>query len=78
MAIRSLSQPGELPNPDLQLKPGMFVNIGINLPMGRQLVVPASAVLQSGTREIVFVDRGDGYLDPRIEQVRPPATADIV
>jgi len=57
------------PNPDLQLKPGMFVNIGINLPMGRQLVVPASGVLQSGTREIVFVDRGDGYLDPREVQL---------
>ena len=34
-------------------------------PLGRQLVVPASAVLQSGTRQIVFVDHGDGNLEPR-------------
>ncbi len=57
------------PNPGLQLKPGMFVNISMNEPMGRQLIVPASGVLQSGTRQIVFVDRGDGYLDPREVQL---------
>jgi len=66
------------PNPDLQLKPGMFLNIGINLPMGRQLVVPASGVLQSGTREIVFVDRGDGYLDPREVQLGARAGDDFI
>jgi len=52
-------------NPGLQLKPGMFVNVTLKVPMGRQLVVPASGVLQSGTRQIVFVNRGDGYLEPR-------------
>ena len=57
------------PNPDLQLKPGMFVNVGMNVPMGRQLVIPASGVLQSGTRQIAFVDRGDGYLEPREVQL---------
>jgi RND family efflux transporter MFP subunit len=52
-------------NSDLQLKPGMFVNIALKVPMGRQLVIPASGVLQSGTRQIAFVERSDGYLDPR-------------
>lgn len=52
------------PNPGLLLKPGMFVNVNLKIPMGRALVVPASAVLQSGTREIVFLDRGNGSLDP--------------
>jgi len=28
-------------------------------------VIPASGVLQSGTRQVVFVNRGDGYLEPR-------------
>ena len=66
------------PNPDLQLKPGMFVNISIKLPMGRQLIVPASAVLQSGTRQIVFVDRGDGYLEPRDVQLGARVGDDFV
>src|SRR5215472_632007 len=52
-------------NPDLQLKPGMFVNVSLKVPMGRKLVIPASAVLQSGSRQIAFIDRGDGYLEPR-------------
>lgn len=52
-------------NPGMQLKPGMFVNVALKIPMGRQLVIPASAVLRSGTRQIAFVYRGDGYLEPR-------------
>ena len=56
-------------NPGLLLKPGMFVNVDLKIPMGRQLVIPASGVLQSGTRQIVFVDRGDGYLEPRDVQL---------
>ena len=57
------------PNPHLELKPGMFVNVSLKVPMGKQLVVPASAALQSGTRQIVFVDRGEGYLEPREVQL---------
>lgn len=53
------------PNPDLKLTPGMFVNVVLKIPMGRQLVIPASGVLQSGTRQIAFVDRGSGNLEPR-------------
>jgi len=53
------------PNPELQLKPGMFVNVILKVPMGLQVVIPATGVLQSGTREIAFVDRKDGYLEPR-------------
>src|SRR5206468_3538911 len=34
-----------------------------------QLVIPVSGVLQSGTRQIVFVDRGAGYLEPRHVQL---------
>jgi RND family efflux transporter MFP subunit len=52
-------------NSDLQLKPGMFMNVAFNVPMGRQLVIPASGVLQSGNRQIAFVERSDGYLEPR-------------
>lgn len=52
-------------NPGLLLKPGMFVNVDLKIPMGRQLVIPASGVLQTGTRQIVFVDHGGGNLEPR-------------
>lgn len=52
-------------NPDLKLVPGMFVNAALAIPMGEQLVVPASGVLQSGTRIIAFVDQGGGTLEPR-------------
>ena len=58
-------------NPGLKLKPGMYVNISIEVPLGRQLVVPASAVLQTGTRAIVFVNRGGGYLEPRQVELGP-------
>ncbi len=56
-------------NPGLQLKPGMFVNVSLKVPMGSQLVIPASGVLQSGTREIAFVTRSDGYIEPREVQL---------
>src|SRR5712671_815865 len=56
-------------NPGLQLKPGMFVNVSLKVRMGNQLVIPASGVLQSGTREIAFVERSDGYIEPREVQL---------
>jgi RND family efflux transporter MFP subunit len=56
-------------NSGLQLKPGMFVNVSLKVPMGNQLVIPASGVLQSGTREIAFVERNDGYIEPREVQL---------
>jgi Cu(I)/Ag(I) efflux system membrane fusion protein/cobalt-zinc-cadmium efflux system membrane fusion protein len=43
----------------------MFVNVALKVPMGNQLVIPASGVLQSGSRQIAFVVRSDGYLEPR-------------
>lgn len=53
------------PNPKLTLTPGMFVNVDLNVPLGSQLTIPASGVLQTGTRAVVFVDRGGGYLQPQ-------------
>jgi Cu(I)/Ag(I) efflux system membrane fusion protein/cobalt-zinc-cadmium efflux system membrane fusion protein len=47
-------------NPGVILKPGMYVNVAIAVKLGRQMVIPASAVLQTGTRAIAFVDHGDG------------------
>jgi membrane fusion protein, copper/silver efflux system len=54
-----------LANPGLKLIPGMYVNVVLKSPLGRQLVVPASAIFHSGTRQLVFVNRGDGQFEPR-------------
>src|SRR5467141_5041990 len=56
-------------NSGLKLSPGMFVNVSLKVPMGSQLVIPATGVLQSGTREIAFVERSDGYIEPRDVQL---------
>ena len=52
-------------NAGLKLKPGMYVNVLLKSPLGRQLVVPASSIFHSGTRQIVFVSHGDGQFEPR-------------
>lgn len=54
-----------LSNPGLKLRPGMYVNVRAKLPMGRQLVVPASAAFHSGTKNFVFVYSGEGNIEPR-------------
>ena len=58
-------------NPGVVLKPGMYVNVTIGVPLGRQLVMPAAGVLQAGTHQIAFVDHGQGYLEPREIEVGP-------
>jgi Cu(I)/Ag(I) efflux system membrane fusion protein/cobalt-zinc-cadmium efflux system membrane fusion protein len=60
-------------NPSLTFKPGMYVNVIVQVALGNQLVVPVSGVLQSGIRQIVFVDKGDGSLEPRDVQLGPQA-----
>jgi RND family efflux transporter MFP subunit len=55
----------EFPNPELALKPGMFVNVELQRALGRRLTVPVDAVLDSGRRQIVFVDHGSGHFEPR-------------
>jgi RND family efflux transporter MFP subunit len=65
-------------NPGLQFKPGMFVNVSLKVPMGNQLAIPATGVLQSGTREIAFVERRDGYIEPREVQLGSRVGDDFV
>ena len=65
-------------NPGLVLKPGMYVSVNLTAELGRQLVVPASAVLHSGQRSIVFIDRGQGNLQPQTVTTGPQIDSDIV
>ena len=65
-------------NPGLLLTPGMFVNVALRVPLGMQTVIPVDGVLQSGTRQIVFVDHGNGYLEPREVQLGPEANGEYI
>jgi Cu(I)/Ag(I) efflux system membrane fusion protein len=54
-----------IPNPDMLLKPQMFANVEMELDLGERLAIPATAVLDTGARQVVYVDMGDGYFTPR-------------
>jgi Cu(I)/Ag(I) efflux system membrane fusion protein len=56
----------ELQNPDLKLMPDMYVDLLLEMDMGKSLVVPVSAVMPTGKRNIAFVDKGNGKLEPRL------------
>ncbi len=78
MATRTVRVRLAIANPGLKLKPGMFVNVDVKSDLGRQLVVPASAVFQSGTRQIVFLNHGDGNIEPKEISVGPRVGDDFV
>ena len=67
-----------VPNADGALRAGMLANVEVETPAGAAagpaLVVPSSAVLDSGTRQVVLVERGEGRFEPR--QVRVGAQGD--
>jgi Cu(I)/Ag(I) efflux system membrane fusion protein len=55
----------EFANPQGKLKPGMYANSEIAMNLGTTLTVPESAVLQSGLRQLVFVEQDQGVFAPR-------------
>jgi membrane fusion protein, copper/silver efflux system len=55
----------ELANPGLRIKPDMYANVLLERTSDPALVVPDDAVLYAGEREFVFVDLGEGRLQPR-------------
>ena len=56
-----------IPNPDRLLRAAMYANVQIAAPAtaGPALAVPTSAVIDSGTRQVVLIDRGGGRFEPR-------------
>jgi Cu(I)/Ag(I) efflux system membrane fusion protein len=56
----------EAANPQQALKPGMFVDVEFPVDLPAALVVPADAIVDSGLRKTVFVDRGNGHFEPRL------------
>jgi Cu(I)/Ag(I) efflux system membrane fusion protein len=56
----------ELSNPDFALLPDMYVDAEIDSGNPQAvLAVPESAVLDTGTRQAVFIDKGEGRFEPR-------------
>uniref|UniRef100_A0A831XFQ7 Efflux RND transporter periplasmic adaptor subunit n=1 Tax=Geobacter metallireducens TaxID=28232 RepID=A0A831XFQ7_GEOME len=62
---RTLKARVQLPNPGLALKPDMFVNALIRQPLGTGVVVPATAVMDTGRRQVVWVQVKEGAFEPR-------------
>jgi Cu(I)/Ag(I) efflux system membrane fusion protein len=60
----------EIPNPDGILLPDMYADVEIASGSGGQVVaVPDNAVIDTGSRQVVIVDKGDGRFEPRQVQV---------
>jgi len=63
----------ELPNPGGLLKPGMFANAELRVDLGRGLAIPRSAVLDTGVRQVVYVQTAPGRFAGREVRLGPPA-----
>jgi Cu(I)/Ag(I) efflux system membrane fusion protein len=59
----------ELPNREGKLRPEMYAEVEIFVDLGNKLAIPQSAVLNTGVRQIVFVDQGDGIFEVRFVQL---------
>lgn len=55
----------EVNNPGEKLKPGMYANVELAIPLGSRLAIPRDAVLETGERQIVFIHHGGGTLEWR-------------
>jgi Cu(I)/Ag(I) efflux system membrane fusion protein len=55
----------DVANADFKLRPDMYVDVDLTMDMGEGIAVPFGAVLPTGKHDIVFVDKGEGKLEPR-------------
>ncbi len=71
MATRTAKVRIEVANPDHRIKHEMFADVEINAGDGEaeRLSVPVSALIDSGNRQVVFVDRGKGRFEPRAVKI---------
>jgi membrane fusion protein, copper/silver efflux system len=54
-----------IPNQGLKLKPDMYVTARIKVPLGTAVVVPATALIDTGSRQVVWVESSPGMFEPR-------------
>ena len=62
---RTLKVRLNMDNPGVLLKPDMYADVEFLVNIPSKLTVPADAVLNAGERKTVFIDRGNGYFEPR-------------
>jgi RND family efflux transporter MFP subunit len=62
---RTLKVRLNMDNPGLMLKPDMYADVEFRVSLPSKLTVPAEAVLDAGEHKTVFVDRGNGFFEPR-------------
>jgi Cu(I)/Ag(I) efflux system membrane fusion protein len=55
----------EIPNVHERLKPEMYANVEIKVPLGQKLAVPEGAIIDTGVRQVAIIDKGNGYFEPR-------------
>jgi Cu(I)/Ag(I) efflux system membrane fusion protein len=55
----------EIPNSHERLKPEMYANVEIKVPLGQKLAVPEGAIIDTGLRQLAIIDKGNGYFEPR-------------
>jgi RND family efflux transporter MFP subunit len=65
MTTRTLKVRIEADNPGMVLKPEMFVDVEFRVGTAARVTVPSESVMNTGLKSTVFVDRGNGYLEPR-------------
>lgn len=61
----------DIPNEQFLLRPGMYVNAELAMEMGEGLIIPVDAIMPTGLRNYVFVDKKEGKLEPRLVQLGP-------
>ena len=71
MTTRTLPVRLVFSNADLKLRPGMYVNVALKLPLGQRTIVPDSAVFHSGVKNLVFTYSGQGNIQPREVEIGP-------
>ncbi|MBC8144908.1 MAG: efflux RND transporter periplasmic adaptor subunit [bacterium] len=64
-STRSVRVRGVFPNGGMRLKPGMYLNARILAPQGEALVVPVSAVIRTGRRDLVYIEVATNTFEPR-------------
>jgi multidrug efflux pump subunit AcrA (membrane-fusion protein)/YHS domain-containing protein len=64
-ATRTLKVRLETDNPGFILRPDMYVDVELPIKMPPAITVPADAILNSGLRKAVFVDKGNGFFEQR-------------
>jgi len=55
----------ETDNPTFALRPDMLADVEIQVTLPPAVIVPSDAVIDSGRNAIVYVERGNGYFEPR-------------